>query len=241
MEWAFEMIQQLANYQFFIAILVSLVAGFLTSLDPCVLGMASSVFAFQDKDKNKNMLPVAIVFLTSFTLAFTLLGTVSIYFGDQILSWSKESEEVFRFIIGTILVITGSLLIGIKFQDIFKYLPFIIVSFYSNRKRKFKSSTVQSADSVLKAGSLGTVFGLTPWPCSSAMILATITYSSATGSIGKGIVLLVMYGIGHSIPFLLIGWFSTLLNSDRLIRIKQVLNIIIGLGLIVFGFYFYFK
>jgi cytochrome c-type biogenesis protein len=58
MEWAFETLRQLGEFQFPVALLISFLAGVVTSFNPCMLGMASSVMAFQDDSKKKSHLPI---------------------------------------------------------------------------------------------------------------------------------------------------------------------------------------
>lgn len=69
----------LAKWEEIYNIIVSFSVGLLTSFNPCMLGMASSIFTFKGESKNKSILPITLTFMISFTLTFTILGVVSIF------------------------------------------------------------------------------------------------------------------------------------------------------------------
>jgi len=50
MEWIFELLKQLSNMDFVVAMLISCFAGLFTGLDPCWIGTASSVLVFQQSN-----------------------------------------------------------------------------------------------------------------------------------------------------------------------------------------------
>lgn len=136
-------------------------------------------------------------------------------------------------------VAIGCYVIGFKFRHFFRWLPFKIVSFYA-RQGKLKRNEVHRP--LIEAYSLGTLFGLTPSPCTTPMILAMIAYTSVTGSIASSALLLLVYGMGHGIPFLIIGWMTGALKSTGWMeRWHQILNKGIGVGLILIGFYFFLE
>lgn len=107
MEWATHIIDQLANIHFSIALIVSFSVGLLTSFNPCMLGMASSIFAFKGESKNKSILPITLTFMISFTLTFTILGVVSIFFGEQVLEWTEQYEDLFHNFLGFLFLLIG--------------------------------------------------------------------------------------------------------------------------------------
>ncbi|AYX90944.1 cytochrome c biogenesis protein CcdA [Staphylococcus cohnii] len=94
----------------------------------------------------------------------------------------------------------------------------------------------------MKAYSLGTLFGLTPSPCTTPMIIAMIAFASITGSLVKSTLLLLVYGIGHGTPFLIIGWLARVLKNTRwMVRWQKLLSKAIGVGLFLVGLYFFFE
>lgn len=239
MEWASEIINQLANLHISIALLASFVTGLFTSFNPCMLGMASSVIAFQDESRKKSVLPIALTFMISFMVTFTVLGVVSVFFGEQVLEWTEKYGETFHHLLAVVFVIIGCYMIGFRFRHLLRWLPFKIVSFYSKQGNPKRNEVHQP---LIKAYSLGTLFGLTPSPCTTPMILAMIAYTSVTGSISSSALLLLVYGIGHGISFLIIGWMAGALKSTGWMeRWHQILNKGIGVGLMLISLYFFLE
>lgn len=235
MDWAFEIIRQLGEFKFFIALLISFLAGLVTSFNPCMLGMASSVMAFQDDSKKKGHFPIIFTFMLSFSITLTLLGVVSSFFGDQILHWNEEYGDTFYNLLAMIFILLGCYLIGLRLHHLLQWLPFKIIAFYSKQTKQKKSK-----HPIIKAYSLGTLFGLTPSPCTTPMILAMLAYTSVTGSVALGGLLLLAYGIGHSIPFLIIGWVTgAVKRAGWMVRWHRMLNKGLGVVLILIGFYYF--
>lgn len=235
MDWAFEAMNKLGDFQFSVALLISFLAGLVTSFNPCMLGMASSVMAFQGESKKKSHLPIIFTFMLSFSITLTLLGVVSSFFGDQILDWDEEYGDTFYNLLAMIFILLGFYVIGLRLHHLLQWLPFKIIAFYSKQTKQKKSK-----HPIIKAYSLGTLFGLTPSPCTTPMILAMLAYTSVTGSVMLGGLLLLTYGIGHSIPFLIIGWVTgTVKRAGWMIRWPRLLNKGLGMVLILIGLYFF--
>jgi cytochrome c biogenesis protein CcdA len=238
MEWATQIINQLANIHFSIALIVSFSVGLLTSFNPCMLGMASSIFAFKGESKNKSLFPIALTFMFSFTVTFTILGVVSIFFGDQVLKWTEQYEDLFHNFLGCLFLFIGFYVIGLRFHHFLELLPFRVVTFYAKPEKKQQ----KPRNPIMKAYSLGTLFGLTPSPCTTPMIIAMIAFASMTGSLVKSTLLLLVYGIGHGTPFLIIGWLARVLkNTEWMVRWQKLLSKVIGVGLFLVGLYFFFE
>lgn len=238
MEWATQIIDQLANIHFSVALIVSFSVGLLTSFNPCMLGMASSIFAFKGELKNKSIFPIALSFMTSFTVMFTILGVVSIFFSEQVLKWTKQYEDLFHNFLGFLFLFIGFYVLGLRFHHFIGLLPFKVVTFYAKPEKKQQ----KSGNPIIKAYSLGTLFGLTPSPCTTPMIIAMIAFASITGSLLKSTLLLLVYGIGHGTPFLIIGWLARVLkNAGWMLRWQRLLNKAIGLVLFIVGLYFFFE
>jgi len=161
MQWAFESISQLSQYPFSFAVLVSFVAGLITSFNPCMLGMASSITTFQNDSDKKMQNAVRFTFIISFAITLTLLGLISSYFGNRILTWNQQYGHTLYSIVAIIFFILGCYILGLRMHYLFRRLPFQFIMFYSKQKKNWRP---QSVHPVVKAYSLGTLFGLTPSP-----------------------------------------------------------------------------
>jgi cytochrome c-type biogenesis protein len=237
MNWAMETIHQLSDYPIYIAVLISFLAGLVTSFNPCMLGMASSIAAFQDDTKKKSQMPVILAFMLSFAITLTLLGVISSFFGDQVLQWSEQFGSTLYKLLAVIFVLVGCYLFGLRIHHLFHWLPFTIVAFYSKSKPKNK----KPAPPIIRAFSLGSLFGVTPSPCTTPVVLAMLAYTTITQSTLLGGLLLFSYGIGHGIPFLIIGWLTGAVKRSKwMVRWHRLLNKGLASGLILIGLYFFF-
>lgn len=52
-EWALKYIQELTQYKFPMALLISFGAGLVSSFNPCMIGMGTSIIAFQKNPKKR--------------------------------------------------------------------------------------------------------------------------------------------------------------------------------------------
>lgn len=239
MEWVTQTIDQLTNVHFSVALLVSFIAGVVTSFNPCMIGMASSIFAFQKESKNKSILPITLSFMISFTITFTVIGVISILFGEQVISLTEQYEGIFNQFLALLFFLIGLYVLGFKFHHFSRLFPLKIVSFYAKQE---KPKQQKLKHPVIKAYSLGTLFGLAPSPCTTPMIIAMIAYATLTGSLIQSSLLLLMYGIGHGMPFLIIGWMTVILkNTEWMKKWQQLSSKVIGIGLLLVGLYFFFE
>lgn len=160
MDWTIEIINNLVNLDFSVALLVSFLVGLL-SFDPCMLGMASSLLAFQNNTKGKKILPITLAFVFSFIITFILLGVVSLYFGEQVLRWSQQYDHLLNYLLAVLFILLGCYILGVKLRHFFGWLPFKLIFFYS---KQVKHKTNEFKHPAMKAFSLGSLFGLMPNP-----------------------------------------------------------------------------
>ncbi|WP_050182531.1 cytochrome c biogenesis CcdA family protein [Domibacillus robiginosus] len=236
MEWAFKYIQELTQYKFSMALIISFGTGLVSSFNPCMIGMGTSIIAFQ-KNAHKKSNATILLFMISFSGMLAAIGLVASFFGNQILTISEEYGKVFHIILSLVFVSLGCYMIGVKVLHIFKWLPFKIFLFYSAKQKQRSKRVPQS----VKICSLGALFAITPSPCTTPMILAMVAYTSFTQSPLLGSILLFVYGLGHSFPFLLIGNLTNMLNKKVFHQWHRVVNIGLGCMIILYGIYFLFE
>ena len=85
---------------------------------------------------------------------------------------------------------------------------------------------------------LGLAFGAGWTPCIGPILGGVLGLATTTGSVGEGIVLMVVYSIGLGLPFVLVcagaGWIAARLKW--FVAHQRAVNIVIGVFLIVVGF-----
>lgn len=91
------------------------------------------------------------------------------------------------------------------------------------------------------AGILGGVFSS---PCSTPVLIALLAIVAGKGSIVWGILLLLLYSIGHGILAIIagtsIGFVQKLSSSERYGKASTILKIVMGALILLIGFYMFY-
>lgn len=111
----------------------------------------------------------------------------------------------------------------------------------SNSVRSGTITRIKSSNELVNAFFFGIVVSIALGPCSLALVLPAImmTMFNAPTAIHGGLQMLA-FGVGHSLPVLVL---SLLFSEARhllggyLIKIGNILNYILGTGLIILGFW----
>ena len=197
-----------------LAILVSVLAGLVSFLSPCVLPLIPAYLVMLTNSASPKKLPIAtFVFVAGFTLVFVSYGLV---FG-QVGSWLIQYQNEIYRVAGVLLIIMGLVFAGYisKFQNQIK-LPNLKTTGYLN------------------ALVLGIVFAVGWTPCIGPTLAAVQTLALTEAAATRGAVLSASYSLGLGIPFLLISFFAT--RSTTLVaalRKKQKLFISVGSAMLI--------
>lgn len=171
----------------------------------------------------------SIFYILGFSIVFTLLGVAVGGIGSFFKIYAREFQ-----------IFTGVLLLafGLEFAGILK-LGFL--------KRDFKVKLPKSIDKLheIRSFFVGVIFALTWTPCVGAVLGGILALASSTGSASQGGLMLFVYSLGISLPFLFVSF--TLIKaphylkfiqrkSELINKIAAGLLIILGL-LLVTGYY----
>lgn len=184
---------------------IAFFAGLLSFLSPCVLPLVPSYVSFitglsLDDVGNRRWTAFthALLFVAGFTLIFVALGATATAVGRTL-----NYHQVWLERIGGGLII----LFGLYLLGVFRFGPLA-------RERRFQlqDKPVGYLGSVL----VGIAFGAGWTPCIGPILGSVLLYSSATATVGEGIVLLLVYSLGLAVPFVLaalavekfIAWFQ---------------------------------
>ena len=181
-----------------LSLLIVFAAGLLSFLSPCVLPLIPGYIAFvsglsvndmteresTDKKLTSAMLS-SVLFVTGFSAVFVLLGASATWLGGLLV----QRLPLLVNIAGVLIIIFGLQQIGF-----FKF--------------GFMQATKQidlPAEKLgpLKAPLLGAAFGFGWTPCVGPILAAILTYAATMDTVGKGVILLIVYSAGLAIPFLL--------------------------------------
>ena len=180
------------------SLLIVFAAGLLSFLSPCVLPLIPGYIAFvsglsvndmTERESTDKILASAmlssVLFVIGFSAVFVLLGASATWLGGLLV----QRLPLLVNIAGIVIIIFGLQQIGL-----FKF--------------GFMQATKQidlPAEKLgpFKAPLLGAAFGFGWTPCVGPILAAILTYAATMDTVGKGVMLLIVYSAGLAIPFLL--------------------------------------
>lgn len=204
------------------ALITAFLAGIVSSFSPCVLStiplIVGYVGGYAKKDK-KLAYWYSLIFCLGIIITFTLLGIASALLGRLF----TGAGRWWYIILGIIMLVVGLQLIGvIEFGNNSCKVP--------NRRK-----------GIAGAFFLGILGGVLSSPCSTPILAAILAYVASKGNILLGVLMLMLYSIGHCILIFMagtsIGLVEEISNSSKTIFIGKILKIILTIVIFVAGFY----
>lgn len=202
-------------------------AGFLSFISPCVLPLYPAFLSYitgmsvnelkEDNSmlKRKSLLHT-IFFLIGFSSIFIMIGFTTSFVSEFLLTY----KDIIRQVGAILIVFFGLVIVGIfNFEFLMK-----------DRKVTFKNRPTGFIGSFL----IGMAFSLGWTPCMGP-ILAIVLSLAATNP-DLGMVMMISYTLGFSLPFLILSFFIGKLswikrNSVKLVKIGGYIMIIMGIAL----------
>lgn len=219
-------ISQLMLNNFWIAPLLALLAGVLTSFTPCSLSSIPLVIGYVGgtgaRDTKKAM-RLSLTFALGSAVTFTVLGVIAATAG----SLMGTSASWWYLVLGVLMV-----LMALQMWGIFEIIP----SSYLLAK-----NTKKGHAGAFIAGILGGVFSS---PCSTPVLIALLAIVAGKGSLTWGVLLLLLYSIGHGILAVIagtsIGFVQKLSQSEKYGKASTILKIVMGGVILLIGFYLFY-
>lgn len=197
---------------------ITFLEGFISFISPCMLPLLPlyiSYFAGGRDEKSKTFLR-SLSFVLGFTVVFCALGIFAGTLGSLLVKY----KVILNIICGIVVVIFGLSYLGIV------RLPFLKGM---NGGRK--------ADSIFSAFLFGVIYSISLTPCIGAFLGSALMMASTSGTIVKGLFLLLSYSFGLGIPFLvsavLLDKLTTAFNSIK--KNYKIINKFCGIFLILIG------
>lgn len=218
-------ISHIIESNLYLAPILALLGGILTSLSPCCLSTIPLIIGYVGKDNNdtKKSFVLSVLFALGMTMTFTILGVVASLFGRIL----NINSNLWYIILGTIMV-----LMALQVWEVFNFVP----SSYAVSKNK-KIGYVGA----FFAGALG---GLFSSPCSTPILVVILAFVAKEGSLLYGTLLLLLYSIGHSILLIIVGTSTSTLrkitNSSNYGALSNILKVSTGLIILILGFYMFY-
>lgn len=221
-----EYLSELITKSGWLALLFALIAGILTSFMPCSLSSIPLVIGYvggTGQRDTKKAFWLSVTFAAGGAVTFTALGVIASLSGKLV----GISARWWYIILGILMV-----LMALQTWGIFEIIPSSYL-LSKNTKRGFAGAFL--------AGILGGVFSS---PCSTPVLIALLAIVAGKGSILWGILLLLLYSIGHGILAVVagtsVGFVQKLSSSETYGKASNVLKIAMGTLLLLIGFYMFY-
>ncbi len=209
-----------------LAPLLALVAGIITSITPCALTSVPLVIGYVggsgERDAKKAFW-LSVVFSIGMAVTFTILGTVASLLGRLM----QGTGSWWYILLGVLM-----LLMALQTWEIFNFIP-SSYAINKNTKRGFWGAFF--------AGVLGGFFSS---PCATPVLVVLLAIVAKEGSLLWGILLLTLYSLGHSFLVLIagtsVGFVRKLSSSEKYGRASEILKILMGLMIALIAFYLFY-
>ena len=203
--------------------LVSFLAGLLSFLSPCILGIAPAYVSYItgvesiESERNKVFLHT-ILFVVGFSMVFIFMGIGASFLGTFLMKY----KIWFNRIAGIIIIIFGLQILGIL----------KIKMLYTEKRIQPKTTWAKMRSLIL-----GVTFGLGWTPCVGPILGSILLYVSTLGNVVQGGIYLSFYALGLAIPFILLGfgWGYMMSVLRTLQKRGHIIEIISGILLIFLG------
>jgi len=209
---------------------VAFAAGLVSIITPCVLplvpGYLSAISAV-DVDRlgepgtARKVVTSSVPFVAGFTVVFVLLGAGAAAIGSVV---DKETQLK---VAGFVLVVIGFAFLGL--------LPW--------PERTVAPGLLRGARRQGSSALLGGAFAVCAAPCIGTVLASILVLASSSGSIAKGVALLVAYSLGLGAAFVAVGLaFARAMGAFRWVRDHyRVLTVASGATLVALGLLLFFN
>ena len=207
---------------------VAFLAGLASVVTPCVLplvpGYLSAITAVEvdrlgQRGAGRRVVVASVPFILGFTLVFVVLGAGAAAIGSAV---DKQTQIK---IAGFVLVV-----LGLAFAGLLPWPERAVAPGLLQRARKRGSNAL-----------LGGAFAVCAAPCIGTVLASILVLASSSGTIARGVVLLVAYSLGLGAAFVLAGVaFAHAMRAFRWVRdhygVVQVFSgaTLVALGLLLF-------
>ena len=206
-----------------LAPVLALLGGLLTAFTPCSLSTVPLVIGYVGGyagNDTRKAFRYSLAFCGGMAVTFTVLGTLAALLG-----------RLMQFTGSWWYLVLGVLMILMAFQTwgIVQILP-QTTGVGSNPRRGYPGAVL--------AGLLG---GLFASPCATPVLVVLLAVVAREGRIVQGILLLLLYSLGHSVLVMIagtsVGFVKQLSRSERYGRVAEVLKIAMGGAILLLGLY----
>lgn len=221
-----DILSTLISQSIWVAPVLALLAGLLTSFTPCSLSSVPLVIGYVGGTGNndpKKAFLLSLTFASGSAVTFTTLGVVSSLVGKLM----GTSSSWWYLLLGVLMV-----LMALQIWEIYNFIPSTSL-IAKNTRRGYIGAFI--------AGILGGVFSS---PCATPVLITLLAVVAERGNLVWGILLLLLYSVGHSVLVLVagtsIGFVTGMTSSNRYGAFSKFLRIVMGSVILLIGFYMFY-
>lgn len=218
-------IAEMISYNIWIAPILALLAGILTSFTPCSLSSVPLIIGYMggvgEKD-TKKAFAFSVVFSIGTAVTFITLGIIATSAGKLM----GTSSSIWYIILGILMV-----LMALQTWEIFSVIPSLNL-LSKNKKRGFVGAFL--------AGILGGIFSS---PCSTPVLIALLAIVAGGSNLLWGVLLMLLYSVGHSTLVIVAGtsvsFVQKINGNEKYKQVAKTLKITMGVIILFIGFYMF--
>lgn len=210
-----------------------LIAGMTSFMMPCILPLIPAYLTyltgkiaeddFSDPVVHKILIINSLAFIFGFVIVFVLLGAAATSLGRLLL----DNQDIIRKIGGIFISLMGLFHMG------------LIPVRFLEREHRFRF--IPGSPGLFQSIAIGAGFGFGWTPCMGPVLASLLIIASQTDTVGMGMLLLSIYGIGLGIPFFALALgYKVFWKHMRLIKkhaelIKKISGgILVLLGILIY-------
>lgn len=208
-----------------LAPLLALLAGILTSVTPCALSGIPLIVGYvgsTGENRTGKALAYSLVFSAGSAVTFVVMGIIATSAGKLMGTWSAP----WYFVLGTLMV-----LMALQTWELFAFIP--ATNLLSKSKKK----------GFLGAFLAGILAGIFSSPCSTPVLIALLAIVAGEENLLWGIVLMLLYSVGHSTLVMVagtsVGFVQKINSSDKYRKAAEVLKLVMGTAILLIGLYMF--
>lgn len=216
-------------------ILVAFVAGFVTFFASCLLPLVPTYLAYlsgvslsssEATSQRWGIVRVALAFVLGFITTFVILGMLMNQFAPLVAQYRGIANRVAGLLFMTL---------GLYMLGVFKSTTF-------SKEIKLDVHTWFREYKYIHAFLTGVAFGFGWTPCIGPVLAVILVWSAKQASMASGVLLLVTYGLGLGLPFVLVaaGFEKLLPLLKKYSRVSQYVMYLSGVVVFLAGALFFF-
>lgn len=216
---------QILSQNVWLAFVMALIAGLVSSFSPCVLSSVPLIIGYVGGyagDNKKRAFKYSLFFCFGLAATFTALGAASALLGRLMTGTGKW----WYIVLGIIMLVMAVQMLGL--------LNIMPQACRVPNKRK----------GLLGAFVLGILGGVLSSPCATPVLAAILAFVAGQGNIALGVGLLAVYSVGHCALLLIagtsVGFVQKLAASPKTEKWGRIIKIAFGILILMLSFYLFY-